>query len=160
MVAHVCNSNEPKPKTPKPCPVAEQLWPGFNTSHRSINMPTTTFSVPNRTNIHLTWLLLVSSQIWTGTGTGTETGHGVATGSVVGLDGLGSLWCGHFLIWFRYLLSHTFYYLIYQSSCWMPNAAGEVKPMFFLYFVCQMQMSVEVGNALYRPHAPPPAWYI
>lgn len=30
----------------------------------------------------------------------------------------------------------------------------EVKKMFFLCFVCQMQMSVEVGNALYRPRAP------
>lgn len=37
-------------------------------------MPVTTYSVPNRTNIHLTWLLLVWSQIWIGTGLGVGTG--------------------------------------------------------------------------------------
>lgn len=37
-------------------------------------MPATTYSVPNRTNIHLTWLLLVWSQIWIGTGLGVGTG--------------------------------------------------------------------------------------
>lgn len=118
-------------------------------------MPTTTFSVPNRTNIHLTWLLLVSSLIWTGTGTETGTGHGVAPGSVVGLDGLGSLWClccgvvwcGHFLIWFRYLLSHTFYYLIYQSSCWMPNAGEEGEDNVFLVFCMP---NVNVGGSWQR----------
>lgn len=87
-----------------------------------INMPATTYSVPNRTNIHLTWLLLVWSQIWIGTGLGVGTGSVWVccccwTGLFVVWLCVCVLWCGHFLIWFRYLLSHTFYYLIYQSSC-------------------------------------------
>jgi len=122
-VAHICSLSELIPKIYIWIQTTNNtgLGCGSNTSHYSFNMPLTTFYASNRTNIHLTRLVAKYGQVFRQSGSQTDLWS-------VGVL-LGTLWCGHFLIWFRFLLSQAFY-LLFNLLTLVLNAKCKEHFMF------------------------------